>query len=91
MAISPTAAAVVGVGSLLAGAGATVYANQQSNAAQKKLMNSLTKPIEPQKSLPTPNSESVNQAKLKSLFDLQNRSGRASTLLTTATTDKFGG
>lgn len=62
-----------------------------SGGVYGKKLPTILNPETKSPSIPTANSNSVNQAKLKSLFDLQNRSGRASTLLTTATTDKFGG
>lgn len=72
-------------------AGLGQVAKGDLNIASAGKLPSAIAPNTKTTALPTINSDSVNKAKLQSLFNLQNRSGRASTLLTTATTDKFGG
>lgn len=63
------------------------YGNRQEQSAaramrnqQKDLMNSLNKPVT---ALPSMNSDAVQNQRINSLRSLQQRSGRASTLLTT--------
>jgi hypothetical protein len=73
-----------------AGLGQVAQGNLSKPAGAKSVLG-LAEPIKQATPLPNANSDSVNKSKLNTLFNLQNRSGRASTLLTTATTDKFGG
>lgn len=59
-----------------------------SGGAFNKKVSSLLQPIQAPKPLPTINDDAVKKARNNSLLNLQSRSGRASTLLTSNT---FGG
>ena len=76
------------VGGTVVGMNSAANQAKKSAAAQQDAFNASLKKLQP---IPSIDSTAAQQAKLQSLFDLQNRSGRASTLLTTATTNKFGG
>lgn len=78
-----------GLGGAAAGA-ATGYAMKASSKASenaKKLQGSLLKPISTPQVAPTPDSATVQTQRMNTLTQLQQRSGRASTLLT----NQFGG
>ena len=81
--------AVVGAsagGAVGGGVGAKQDAAQASRA-QKALRNDLLKPISTPQVMPTADNAAVQKAKANELTQLQNRSGRASTVLT----NQFGG
>ena len=69
-----------------AGALKTVGIDQPA-AAMKKLQSSLIKPISTPQVMPTVDNAVVQKTKANELMQLQNRSGRASTVLT----NQFGG
>jgi hypothetical protein len=66
----------------------------QQKRAQQALTNSLIKPISTPKVAPTPDNAAVQQQRANNLLQLQQRSGRASTLLTNqgaGANNTFGG
>jgi hypothetical protein len=69
-------------------------AASQQKRAQQALQNSLLKPISKPQVAPTPDNAAVQQQRANSLIQLQQRSGRASTLLTNqgpSANNTFGG
>lgn len=87
--LSPVAAVIVGTAGIGTAAAGTKISNDAASQAQKKLQNSLLQPISTPKVAPTPDNEAVQRQRSDTLLALQNRSGRASTLLTNQNT--FGG
>ena len=63
------------------------FIDQPAAKAQKQLQNSLLKPISTPQVAPTPDNAAVQTQRANTLTQLQQRSGRASTLLT----NQFGG
>jgi hypothetical protein len=82
------ALAAGGVASGVAGAAVgNNMVNKATGGALNKLNNSLLKPIFKPQVMPTVDNEAVKQQRTNTLTQLQQRSGRASTLLT----NQFGG
>lgn len=80
--------AAVGAG-LGTAVGSTIGAQQDAKRQQKTLAGQLMQPIKTPRVLPTIDSKTVEAARNNKLFQLQNRSGRGSTILTNSST--FGG
>jgi hypothetical protein len=81
-------------GSLALIAGGTKQSGDQAKRAQNALQNNLLKPISTPKIAPTVDNAAVQQQRANSLVQLQQRSGRASTLLTNqgaSANNTFGG
>jgi hypothetical protein len=74
-------------GALAIGASGAKSASGQAKRAQNALQNNLLKPISKPQVMPTVDNEVVQQQRANTLTQLQQRSGRASTLLT----NQFGG
>lgn len=74
-------------GALAIGASGVKSASGQAKRAQNALQNNLLKPISKPQEMPNVDNEAVQQQRANTLTQLQQRSGRASTLLT----NQFGG
>jgi hypothetical protein len=85
--IGPTLAAGAVTSGVVGAAVGNNLVKKATGGALNKLNNSLLKPISKLQVMPTVDNEAVQQQRANSLTQLQQRSGRASTLLT----NQFGG
>ena len=84
LALAATAGASLGAG---VGSAKDKFVDRPMAKAQRQFQNNLLKPISTPQVAPTPDSATVQAQRANTLTQLQQRSGRASTLLT----NQFGG